>query len=159
MDPWRKGNENFPSNTDTEEAFDSEYPGFNVHYNFEPKDWKQIELTEKENFDFLQKIKNEINQMVTDKLKMYHVLNIQKKQLDELTNLLKPVPSNTNDINNVEEQVLQYLRNGNKNNLKRNQNKYKIKDTFDEINTLLLGNFKYEGLSNFYSNLVEQWAR
>lgn len=162
MDPARKGNENFPNtNNAQEEVYDSEYPGFNIHYTYEPKDWKQIESIETKNSEFLREIKNEIRQMAEDKLKIHHVLNIQMRQIEELNSLIESLQSNkkTNADIDIEEKVYQYLRNGNISNLKKNQNTYKIKDTFNDISTTVFENFKFERPSNFYFNLVEQWAR
>lgn len=60
MNPGRQGNENFSekNSSDEYEYVDSAYPGFNIHYNLEPKDWKHIELTEKNNKQFMMDIKN-----------------------------------------------------------------------------------------------------
>lgn len=161
MDPARKGNENFPERNGNgliEEAVDSEYPGINVHYNFEPKDWKHIELIEKRNSDFLKEIKNEARQMTEDKLKIHHVLNIQRRQIEELTNLITSIQSGTKGNMSIQEQAFQYLRNGNTINLKKNQNVYKLKETFDEIGIRLFENSKFERPNNFYFKLAEQWA-
>ncbi|CRG97031.1 conserved Plasmodium protein, unknown function [Plasmodium gallinaceum] len=154
MNPIKRGNENFPVNNITEETdnFDSEYPSFNVHYNFEPKDWKDIELINKKNNDILNDIKNEIVKMKEDKLKINYVLNIQKQQLEELIFLINYIYSNK--VKNIVE-MPQYLRSGNFDSYKLNNNK--IEETYNEINNNIMNKSKFIEKKNFYFNLAEQW--
>ncbi|SBS91257.1 hypothetical protein PMALA_032320 [Plasmodium malariae] len=163
MDPAKKGNENFPARNSTERAinFDSAYPSFNIHYNFEPKDWRNIELVEKEKNDFLNNIKREIGSMEEDKIKINFVLNIQKQQIEELIfliNHIKYTMKNNKDEADEEEQELempQYLRSGNFNNSKADNNK--MEGLFNEINDYTLNKFRLIEQDNFYHNLAEQW--
>ncbi|CRH02821.1 conserved Plasmodium protein, unknown function [Plasmodium relictum] len=155
MNPVKRGNENFPVNNISEEIenFDSEYPSFNVHYNFEPKDWKNIELINKKNNDFLNDIKNEIIKMDEDKMKINHILNIQKQQLEELIFLIKYVHSNKGK-HTIDEMPL-YLRSGNFDSYKLNNNK--VEETYNDINNYILNKSKFIEKDNFYFNLAEQW--
>ncbi|GAW83769.1 hypothetical protein, conserved [Plasmodium gonderi] len=166
MDPKKKGNENFPARNSTNEEtnFDSAYPAFNIHYNIEPKDWKYIELVEKEKNDFLVDIKNEIILMEEDKMKINYVLNIQKQQLEELQfqiNHIKHMIKKSHIGNDQKEGDMdvdvmpQYLRNGN-----FVTNKFdgkKILETFNELNNYTLNKYKLTNQGSFYHNLAEQW--
>ncbi|SBS88831.1 conserved Plasmodium protein, unknown function [Plasmodium ovale curtisi] len=176
MDPVKKGNENFPSRNLPEDTnFDSAYPSFNVHYNFEPKDWKSIEIMEKENTNFLNEINNEIKRMAEDKKKINYVLNIQKHQLEELLFFIIHIKHNKNnrrdrvdtekeneEKDNEEDGEKQqvdtmplYLRSGEFVEDKLDDN-MAIK-MFNEINDYTVKKFRLTEQDSFYHTLAEQW--
>lgn len=161
MDPTRKGNENFPLNhmiADEDVNVDSEYPGFNVHYNFEPKDWRAIELNEEAHFQFLKDINEEINRMNEDKMKINYILNIQKEQINELLYFIKAIQSskNTTKDPNVKS-IPHYLRTGSLENLELT--KKNIQDTYDQLHHYSINKNKYNKGSDFYYGLMDQWVQ
>lgn len=162
MNPTRKGNENFSENhstiVDEDVIVDSEYPGFNVHYNFEPKDWRAIELNEEANFEFTKEINEEIKRMNNDKMKMIYILNIQKEQIRELLYFIKVIQSNKKTTNNTNIQSIpQYLRSGSMENTELTQKK--IQDSFDHLHHYSIVKNKYNKGSDFYYGLMDQWAQ
>ncbi|KYN98188.1 hypothetical protein PGSY75_1239400 [Plasmodium gaboni] len=158
MNPLRQGNENFSekNSSDEYEYVDSAYPGFNIHYNLEPKDWKHIELIEKNNKQFMMDIKEEIKRMEEDKKKINYILNVQKQQFQELLFLIDHKKHNHHNIN-IDE-MPNFLKKGtfhDEYNNKLNENQ--ILQAFKDIDNYTLDNYKYIGQQNFYYHLAQQW--
>ncbi|SCN63531.1 conserved Plasmodium protein, unknown function [Plasmodium chabaudi adami] len=160
MPPFKKGNENFPSTASMEDTLsvDSSYPSFNIHYNFEPKDWKNIELIENENNHFLNEINNEIKMMEASKKKIYYVLNVQKQQFEELLFLVNRIKylKNNNKHEKYSINMPQYLRTGNFNS-NNNINPNKVMEIFNQIDDYMFNTSPIMGQDSFYHNLAEQW--
>ncbi|CAD2105639.1 conserved Plasmodium protein, unknown function [Plasmodium vinckei lentum] len=162
MPPFKKGNENFPSTASIEDTIsvDYSYPSFNIHYNFEPKDWKNIELIENENNHFLNEINNEIKMMEASKKKIYYVLNVQKLQFEELLFLINRIKylKNNNKHEKYNVNMPQYLRTGNFNST-NNINPNKVIEIFNQIDDYMFNTSPIMGQDSFYHNLAEQWIK
>ncbi|KJP87419.1 hypothetical protein AK88_02976 [Plasmodium fragile] len=168
MDPTKKGNENFPQRNQTHEEnnFDSAFPSFNIHYNVEPKDWRHIELVEKEKKDFLLGIKNEIRLMQEDKNKINYVLNVQKQQLEELQFLLNRMKhmKRKSVTREGEEQLKvdllpmpRYLRTGTLLSVDT-PGEENILRAFNELHIYNLDKSRLTNRGSFYHSLAEQWV-
>lgn len=150
-----------------EEAnFDSAFPAFNVHYNVEPKDWRHIELVEKEKQDFLLGIKKEIRLMQEDKNKINYVLNVQKQQLEELQFLLNRMKHfrRKSLIAEGEEQLKvdllampRYLRTGTLFSVDTLGEENALRD-FNELHNYSVDKSRLTTRGSFYHNLAEQWV-
>ncbi|ANQ10812.1 Uncharacterized protein PCOAH_00052730 [Plasmodium coatneyi] len=169
MDPTKKGNENFPQRNQINEEtnFDSAFPAFNIHYNVEPKDWRHIELVEKEKNDFLLDIKNEIKLMEEDKNKINYVLNVQKQQLEELQFLLNRMKhiKRKSLMGGYGEKKLKvdlvamprYLRTGTVLSVDT-LGEENILKAFNELHNYNLDKSRLTNRGSFYHTLAEQWV-